>query len=174
MRQSADLLTQYALYHRDQRNIATHFVGIPLIILGVGFLLARPSMAVGGWDWTPGWVLYAAAAAWYLRRGGWVLGGASCLGVGALALLAHQMSRGQASAAAITWGLTLFGLGWVVQSVGHLYEGKKPAFMDGLGSLLVGPMFLTAETLFARGWNPALSAEIERRAGPTFLRDMAV
>ena len=32
-RQATDLMAQYAAYHRDRRNIATHFVGIPLIVI---------------------------------------------------------------------------------------------------------------------------------------------
>ena len=30
-RPALDLMTQYAAYHRDRRNITTHFIGIPLI-----------------------------------------------------------------------------------------------------------------------------------------------
>lgn len=174
MHQAVNLLSQYALYHRDQRNIATHFVGIPLIVLGVGLLLAQPNLSWAGWNWTPAWVAYALATAWYLLRAGWVLGGASSLGVGALVCLAHQMARGQAVSSVLAWGAMVFGLGWAIQFIGHWYEGKKPAFMDDFSGLLVGPMFITAEALFGRGWNPALSREIERRAGPVFLRDMAV
>ena len=37
----------------------------------------------------------------------------------------------------------------------------------------VGPMFVTAEAMFLSGWNKPLLAEIERRAGPTTLRDLA-
>ena len=33
------LLVQYARYHRDQRNIATHFIGVPLIVFAVAVLL---------------------------------------------------------------------------------------------------------------------------------------
>jgi uncharacterized membrane protein YGL010W len=57
--------------------------------------------------------------------------------------------------------------------VGHFYEGRKPAFMDDAVGLLVGPMFVVAEFLFSQGWGKALMAEIERRAGPTMLRDLA-
>ena len=32
MRAATELLTQYAAYHRDRRNIATHFVGVPMIV----------------------------------------------------------------------------------------------------------------------------------------------
>ncbi|MBP6318037.1 MAG: DUF962 domain-containing protein, partial [Rubrivivax sp.] len=39
-RPAVDLLADYAAYHRDRRNIATHFVGVPMIVFGVGVLLA--------------------------------------------------------------------------------------------------------------------------------------
>ncbi len=174
MHPAAQLLSQYALYHRDQRNIATHFVGVPLIVLGIGFLLAQPAVALAGWAWTPAWAVFAAAAMWYLRRGGLILGGATTLMVGALVCLAHHLTKGHATEDVLSWGAMVFAVGWVIQFIGHWYEGKKPAFMDDLNGLLVGPMFITAEALFARGWNPVLSAEIERRAGPTFVRDMAI
>ena len=45
MRTATDLLTQYAAYHRDRRNIASHFVGVPMIVFAVGVLLARPAFA---------------------------------------------------------------------------------------------------------------------------------
>jgi uncharacterized membrane protein YGL010W len=61
----------------------------------------------------------------------------------------------------------------VIQFIGHWYEGRKPAFVDDIIGLLVGPMFITAEALFAFGWNRSMLAEIERRAGPTMLRDLA-
>jgi len=41
MRNATELMVQYAHYHRDRRNIATHFVGIPLIVLAVGVLRVR-------------------------------------------------------------------------------------------------------------------------------------
>ena len=61
----------------------------------------------------------------------------------------------------------------MIQFLGHWYEGKKPAFVDDMVGLLVGPMFVTAEAMFALGWNKPLLAEIERRVGPTHIRDMA-
>ncbi|TDQ39898.1 uncharacterized protein DUF962 [Thiopseudomonas denitrificans] len=41
-------LAGYAAYHRDRRNILTHFVGIPMIVLAVAILLSRPGMQSGG------------------------------------------------------------------------------------------------------------------------------
>lgn len=174
MHPAAQWLSQYALYHRDQRNIATHFVGVPLIVLGMGLLLAQPTVGWAGWSWTPAWGAFAVAALWYLLRGGLVLGGATALVVGSLVCLAHHLAQGHAVEVVLSWGAMVFAVGWVIQFIGHWYEGKKPAFMDDISGLLVGPMFITAEALFARGWNPQLSAEIERCAGPTFVRDMAI
>jgi uncharacterized membrane protein YGL010W len=73
----------------------------------------------------------------------------------------------------LAWGVGSFVIGWVIQFIGHWYEGRKPAFVDDLVGLLVGPMFVTAEAMFMLGWNKPLLAEIERRAGPTVVRDMA-
>ena len=172
MRRALDLLSQYAEYHRDRRNIVTHFVGIPMIVFAVGVLLARPGFHVGGLTLTPAWVVYIASVLWYLSRGTLVLGAAVSAAVGVLMLLAHQVSSGSV-ANWLTWGIGFFVLGWVIQFLGHWYEGKKPAFVDDLIGLLVGPMFIVAEAMFALGWNKQLLAEIERRVGPTHIRDMA-
>ena len=65
-----------------------------------------------------------------------------------------------------------FVVGWVIQFIGHYYEGRKPAFVDDLVGLLVGPMFVIAEALFALGWSSRCCAR-SKRAGPTVLRDLA-
>lgn len=171
MRNATDLLVQYATYHRDRRNIATHFVGIPLIVFAVGVLLARPVLSIGSVTLTPGWIVWALATMWYLSRGQWVVGVAVSLLNALLVGLGHTVADGSL-AQWLAWGLGSFFLGWVIQFVGHYYEGRKPAFVDDLTGLLIGPMFVAAELLFALGWCRSLLADIERRAGPTMLRDL--
>ena len=172
MRAATDLLSGYAEYHRDQRNILSHFVGVPMIVFAMGVLLARPAFNLGGLALSPAWLVFAATAAWYLTRGTLALGVAVSTVVGVLLLAAHQVAYG-GTAAWLAWGVGMFVVGWVIQFVGHWYEGRKPAFVDDITGLLVGPMFVTAEAMFMLGWNKPLLAEIERRAGPTVLRDMA-
>ena len=172
MRPAIDLLAQHALYHRDRRNIASHFVGVPMVAFAVGVLLARPAMGVGQLALTPAWVAFALAAAWYLTRGSLVLGLATCAAVGMLTLAAQQVGSSGVGAW-LAWGLGSFTVGWLIQFVGHWYEGKRPAFVDDIIGLLVGPMFVVAEAMFMLGWGKPLLAEIERRAGPTHLRDLA-
>ena len=60
----------------------------------------------------------------------------------------------------------------MIQFVGHYWEGRKPAFVDDLVGLLVGPMFVVAEWLFALGWNRPLQRAIEAEVGPTTIRDL--
>jgi uncharacterized membrane protein YGL010W len=171
-RPAIDLLAQYAEYHRDRRNILTHFVGVPMIVFGVGVLLARPAFEVAGLALTPAWLVYALVALWYLTRGLFLLGAAVSAGVGVLLLLAHAVSGGT-TAQWLAWGVGFFALGWVIQFVGHYYEGRKPAFADDIVGLLVGPMFVVMEMLAALGLFKSLIARIEAHAGPTVIRDLA-
>lgn len=173
-RPAVELLQQYARYHRDRRNIVTHFFGVPMIVFAVGVLLSRPQWAVGaGWVATPAWAVYALAALWYLTRGRLGIGLATAVGVGLLVAAAHGVAAAGGIAAWLGWGLGFFVAGWVVQFVGHWYEGRKPAFADDIVGLLVGPMFVVLELLALAGLFKALVAEVESRAGPTFLRDLA-
>jgi uncharacterized membrane protein YGL010W len=172
MRTATDLLAQYAEYHRDRRNIASHFVGIPMIVFAIGVLLGRPVVPFAGFALTPAWVLFWLATLWYLTRGSLLLGVAVSGATGVLLLLAHPVAAGS-TFAWLACGFSCFVTGWVIQFVGHWYEGRKPAFVDDLVGLLVGPMFVTAEAMFALGWNRSLLATIEKRAGPTVLRDLA-
>jgi len=171
MRNANQLMIDYAAYHRDKRNIATHFVGIPLIVFSIGILLARPAFEVGGVALTPIWVIWIAATIWYLMLGNLALGIAVSVMNGVLIWLAAPLAAGSV-ASWLAWGIGTFVVGWVIQFVGHYYEGKKPAFVDDLLGLLTGPMFVTAEAMFALGWGKDLLAQIEQRVGPTKVRDL--
>jgi uncharacterized membrane protein YGL010W len=171
MRSATELLIQYAHYHRDRRNIATHFVGIPMIVFAIGVLLARATVEVMGVTLTAGWLAAGLAALWWLTRGRLDLGLATSAVTLGLVALGHELAGGPVGEW-LAWGLGSFVVGWVLQFIGHYYEGRKPAFVDDLVGLLIGPMFVMAEALFAIGWGRALRDEIERQAGPTRIRDL--
>ena len=142
-----------------------------MIVLAVAVLLSRPAMGVaGGLALTPALLVTLATVLYYLRldlRFGALMGVLM-----ALNLLAAQWFAAQSTAFWLGSGIGLFVVGWLIQFIGHYYEGRKPAFVDDLIGLLVGPMFVTAEALFALGWGRALREEIERHAGPTHVRDL--
>ena len=67
-------------------------------------------------------------------------------------------------------GVGLFVVGWVIQFVGHYYEGRKPAFVDDLMGLIVGPLFVVAELGFLVGLRTEVQKAMEERSGPVRLR----
>ncbi|MEA1085015.1 Mpo1-like protein [Sphingomonas sp. CD22] len=154
-------LSVYADYHRDERNIATHMLGIPLIVLAIAILASRPAIAVGGgMSLTPAMLLSAMVAVFYLRldlRFGLVM----------TILLALSCWVGVAVAGLSTgaWmgiGIGTFVVGWASQFVGHYFEGRKPAFVDDLSGLIIGPLFVVAEIAFLLG----LRLEVKRSMTP--------
>lgn len=165
MRNFTDHIANYAAYHRDRRNIATHFVGVPMIVFAVAMLLSRPQFEIAGIAMTPVWIVAGASVAFYLAlHVGYGLVMAALLGIavwGAQSLAALSMT------AWLAGGLGLFVIGWVIQFIGHWYEGRKPAFVDDLMGLLVGPLFLVTETAFALGLSGDLRRAVEARVGPT-------
>lgn len=172
-RSALDLMAQYAAYHRDRRNIATHFIGIPLIVFAISALLARAEFTLAGAPMNAAIVLWGVSALWYLTRGNLGLGVATAVVNGVLTALAMTATHTATTGSWLVIGVGSFVVGWVFQFVGHYYEGRKPAFVDDLVGLLVGPMFVVGEALFMLGWGRGLLAEIEKRVGPTHLRDLA-
>ncbi|QHE77366.1 Mpo1 family 2-hydroxy fatty acid dioxygenase [Hydrogenophaga sp. PBL-H3] len=164
MKSLTDHLSQYATYHRDRRNIATHFVGIPMIVLAVVVLLARPTFDVAGLAVSGATLAVIAATLYYLRldlRLGAVMG--------VLLLCCLWLAKATAPLSLGAWaaaGVGLFVVGWIIQFVGHIFEGRKPAFVDDISGLIIGPLFVVTEAGFLLGLRPELEAEIEQRAGP--------
>ena len=161
MKSLVDRLASYAEYHRDRRNIATHFVGIPMILVGTQAALARVGIgpvnaAVGATGLATRY--YRKLDPQYGAAMGAVLG-ATCAVGSAIAALPFPLWAGASAG--------LFVGGWALQFLGHHWEGRKPAFLDDVRGLLDGPLFLVAEVAFALGLSPELRAEVERRAGPT-------
>jgi uncharacterized membrane protein YGL010W len=160
MKSLTEQLSTYATYHRDRRNIATHFFGIPMIVLSIGVLLSRPALLLDSpFPVTPALVVMLGAAIFYFMLD-------VRYGIAMIVLLGLTVWAGAwfASQSTIVWlasGLGLFVVGWVFQLVGHVFEGKKPAFVDDLAGLLLGPLFVVAEAGFALGLRGELKQAIK-------------
>jgi uncharacterized membrane protein YGL010W len=162
MKSLADQLAQYADYHRDSRNVITHMVGIPLIVVAVATLLSRPAIAIAPLLLSPAVLAGMIAAIFYLRLD-------TRFGIAMTLLLALSIWVGHVLAAQSTvlWlasGVGMFIIGWVIQFVGHYYEGRKPAFMDDLMGLAIGPLFIVAELGFLLGLRHDLRRAMEKKA----------
>jgi uncharacterized membrane protein YGL010W len=135
-------LDDYATYHRDPRNEATHAIGIPMIVLAVLTWAARIPLAEADFVRIDlAMALVAVVGALYVSMSlplGLAMVGALCLlyGVGTRLLGADP------------WlALWLFVGGWALQFVGHALEGRRPAFFKNATHLLVGPVYILSRAL---------------------------
>ncbi len=119
----AEAFSDYADYHRNETNQRLHAIGIPLIVFGT-FGFFGPNY---------GLLLWLAVNAWYLSLD-------ARLGA-AFAIVSLGLLYG-ASGIAGPWLLALFVAGWVIQGVGHYYEGRSPAFFKNAQHLLIGPLWV--------------------------------
>jgi uncharacterized membrane protein YGL010W len=136
-----------------------------MIVVAVAVLLARPAIDIAGLSVSAATLATIASALYYLRLD-------LALGLLMSALLAASLYFAQwaAMAPTLTWlaiGVGLFVVGWVIQFIGHYFEGRKPAFVDDLMGLIIGPLFVAAEAVFALGLRRNLEATIVAAAGPT-------
>ncbi len=160
MRTLTEQLTQYAHYHRDHRNILTHFAGIPLIVISVFGMLSFPLYGA----LTAAMVLFLLSNLYYLLLD-LKFGALMVLFSGGCFAVSQQLV--QLFGSQWLWGsVAVFLVGWVLQFIGHYYEGKKPAFVDDLMGLLIGPLFIVAEWVFMAGFGKTLQQQIETAAGP--------
>ena len=163
MRNLEQQITQYAAYHRDRRNIATHFVGVPMIVFSVVLALV-PWTAFGINLALIGVVI---AAAYYLFLD-------TALGTAMLAFLfffcylvaVYLNARVDNTGIIMGLALAVFVMGWIIQFVGHKFEGMKPAFTDDVMGLVIGPLFLMTELFFVLGLKRGLKQYVEARVGP--------
>ncbi len=154
-------LRNYAEYHHDTRNLVTHIIGIPMIVLSIEVLLSRPTWILAELPVTPAAIATVLAFLYYCYLD--VVWGA----VMGIVLVPLLWLGGQIAALGdFVWlasGIGLFVIGWIFQLVGHKFEGRKPAFLDDIKSLMTGPLFVAVEIAFllglAKGLQSRLSAD---------------
>jgi uncharacterized membrane protein YGL010W len=157
-----DQMSVYAAYHQDARNKATHFFGVPMIIISLFIPLAWLKINLGPLTLTGAMVFAAVILVYYVFLDA-VLALATAVFT-ALFLLGAAWIAQRGPAAGWTAFGVLFVAGWIVQLVGHKFEGRKPALADNLFQIFIAPIFLCAELFFALGYKPKLHAAVQERA----------
>ena len=155
-------MATYAAYHQDARNKATHFIGVPVIVLALFIPLAWVRFDLGGVAISAAVLLAVAVLAYYFILDV-PLALAMLVVFAVLAWLGASIAS-LGTASGWMWFAVLFVGGWILQLVGHVYEGRRPALTDNLLQIFVAPIFLAAEVFFALGYKPALHAAVQERA----------
>ena len=152
----------YAAYHQDGRNKASHFIGVPMIILSLFIPLAWLRIDIAGMPVTGAMVFAGVVLAYYFVLD--VPLALAMLAVNALLIWAGHQIAALGAAQGWAWFAAFFVGGWIIQLVGHVFEGRKPALADNLFQIFVAPIFLAAEVFFALGYKPALHQRVKQRA----------
>ena len=139
----------YAAYHRNPWNRATHFVGVPVIIFAILIPMAWLRVPFAGFELT-GALLFVAVVLFYYFALDVPLALAMTAFIVPLVYAADWVAR-QSWTTGFTVFLAAFAGGWIIQLVGHGFEGRKPALTDNLFQIFVAPIFLAAEVAFALG-----------------------
>jgi len=116
-----------------------HFIGVPVIVLSLFIPLAWLRVDIGG-DVPLGLVMLGLFIVL-----GWIGDRIAALG----------------PVQGWTWFAVLFVGGWILQLVGYVYEGRRPALADNLFQIFVAPIFLAAEVFFALGDKSDLRKRVE-------------
>jgi uncharacterized membrane protein YGL010W len=152
-------MSVYMRYHRNRWNKVTHFIGVPVIIFALFIPLGWLHLDVGGITINGAEVFAAIVLVYYF-----LLDIPLALAITAFIALVLWAAG---AISALPWkigGLWFAGAfvgGWVLQLIGHMFEGKKPALVDNLFQIFIAPLFLMAEVFFSFGYKQDVLKRME-------------
>lgn len=164
MKSLIENLSDYKSVHFNKKNIATHFIGVPLILWSIALLLSaiQFSIEIDGLSQVHS-ILPVIALCVYI----YYLLLDPKLAFMAVILLSPIFYHASLYSEHdyFYWLVAgVFIVGWLFQFLGHHFEKAKPAFVDDISQLLIGPLFLIAELYFFIGFAKELGIEVNRIA----------
>jgi len=154
-------MSGYAAYHKDPRNKLTHFFGVPMVYYSPLIALGWLRFDVMGMNVSLAWIVFAAVMIWYFTLD---LQLAFIMTVISLPILvACDMAARLPFRESLILFLVIEIVGWAIQLIGHVFEGRRPALVDNLLQSLMAPLFLIAEIQFFLGFRKNLEREVHDR-----------
>lgn len=157
MKSAVEQLVAYKSVHLNPVNIKTHFIGVPMIVWAAFLFLSQIRLYDSGIFVVNGAMVSALCVLIYY----FLLHRSIALGLTLVILpVLYSTELAVHQPGAFWYGLAVFVTGWLFQLIGHKFERAKPAFVDDLNQLLIGPFFLMAEVYFWLGWERPLRLQI--------------
>jgi uncharacterized membrane protein YGL010W len=126
------MLDRYGEFHRNPANKAIHWVCVPLIVWSVLGMLWGASPAAA-------YIAIGTMMGFYV----WLSPPLALGMLGVIALMAWPLTL--LGSRALVVSIAVFVAAWIGQFIGHIIEGRKPAFLEDVRSLLIGPAWLLAD-----------------------------
>lgn len=164
---SASFIKQMAFYTRYHRSIAnkiTHFIGVPMIVFSLMIPLQWFEVGIhltGSLNLV--WLSLLALFIYYVWLE-WRLALLTIFVLVVLAMVARSCFFLFPTWQGFAWFAGLFVGGWVIQLIGHLFEGKRPALVDNVTQIFIAPIFLVAEVCFMAGLFEKLEESVQEAA----------
>jgi len=156
MKSAVEQLSTYKSVHLNPQNIKTHFIGVPMIIWSAFLMLGTIRFDWQDYQISAAMILTVLVLGYYMA-----LHMRLALGLVLFILpVLYTSEQVVHTSHPFIIAISIFVIGWVMQFIGHHYEKAKPAFMDDLNQLLIGPFFLMAELYFMMGLEKDLAAQI--------------
>ena len=151
MKSAVEQLSTYKSVHLNPKNIKTHFVGVPAIIWALMVwlnLIELPySFGQSGINLTIAMPIFFGILIYYFILHTKLAIGQVIFFIPTFYFAYYVSQMDNAGLIA----LVVFVVAWIFQFVGHHFEKAKPAFVDDLNQLLIGPLFMMAEVFFMLG-----------------------
>ena len=160
MKTDVEQLSTYKSVHLNKTNVKTHFIGVPIIIWSLMVLLSLIELPLtlpdSAYSLTVAVVCFTGIIIYYFLLNAKLAIGQILFFI-PLLYVAHLVAQYQH---AVWIAISAFVVGWIIQFVGHHYEKAKPAFVDDLNQLIIGPFFLMAEVFFMLGAQKELEKKV--------------
>lgn len=135
-----------------------HWFGIPAIFFAVLVILAACPVPIGHHSIALGTLLLIPATILWLALDA-RLGSVLVIMVVPLAAAAEWVAWTSGITAMLLIASGAFTVGWISLIVGHIvFEHRKPALVDDISLMFIGPMFIVAKALVAFGLRPDLAS----------------
>lgn len=151
MKSLQEQLSTYQQQHTNRINLMTHYIGIPAVIFSLLMLLNWISIDIATrYQITFAWIAVIVTLIYYFYLQIRLALCATIIMI-ILTFVASWIARPTPTLTSAVIFLILFIGGWLLQFIGHYFEGRKPAFLISLSQLLIGPLFVLVEALQAMG-----------------------
>lgn len=157
-----DMLTGYAAAHQHPFNIAVHFIGIPVIMLGVFIPLSWVSADIAGMAINLAHVVTFGLFVFYFTLDR-IFSTVFLIYAVPVALLATKIGAEPLAVSGTIAAIAFFG-GYIAQFAGHAVEKSVPVILKHpVQANVAAPFFIVVEIFSLLGLRDDLFREVQRR-----------
>lgn len=161
MKTIEERMAGYAAYHQNPKNKLTHFFGVPMVYYSPLIPIGWIRFELAGLDLSLAWIVFGLVMIWYYTLD------VSLATIMLVISLPIVMLCNHLAKLPFQESLTIFLvvkiLGWIIQLLGHYFEGRRPALVDNLLQALMAPLFLIAEVLFFFGMRKEFEQVVQKK-----------